>query len=65
MLGRDNPSPRPSREESEGVVNFEATVDSRCKSVQKGCTTAYVMEWEHAVDAASKMEHVMYSRVWM
>ena len=42
---------------------FGATVDTRFKSAKKRYATAYVLEWAHAVAAALKLEHVMYSRV--
>ena len=44
---------------------FGATVDTRCRSVKKRCTTAYVLEWAHAVAAVLTLERVIYSRVWV
>ena len=44
---------------------FGATVDTRCKSVEKQYATAYVLEWAHALAAALTLEHVMYNRVWV
>lgn len=55
MRGWDNYPTGPARSESERY--FGATVDARGEAVKKRYTTAYVLEWGHAVTGALTVEH--------